>query len=128
MAKSFLDSDIDVLMESASGIDTFFENTLKKEQNEIGKKNDKKRGRPKSRNTAIELNATFVLYEKQLEAIRALAFWRRQSIKNFVIRMVDSYLSSHNDELKQALEVYRNEIKLQKMQLEELEDKFKDDE
>ena len=82
----------------------------------------KKRGRPKvnTRETTKtsqagikegETRATFILNENQLEAIKAIAYWDRVSIKDVLFQAIEDYLTKKKPELTKALNAYKNKYK-----------------
>lgn len=78
----------------------------------------KKRGRPKVNTKKTiktsqagtkegETRATFILNENQLEAIKAIAYWDRTSIKDVLYQAIDDYLTKKKPELTKALNAYK---------------------
>lgn len=80
-----------------------------------------KRGRPKTNHKTVtkssqlgtkpnETRATFIVNEEQLDHIKALAYWKRISIKEVLAQAIHSYLAKQKQELANAMDIYR-EIK-----------------
>ncbi len=79
----------------------------------------KQRGRPKGNIKTIdktsqigtkpnETRATFIVNEDQLESIKALAYFKRTSIKEVLSGAISKYLKSEKKDLTEAMDIYKN--------------------
>lgn len=80
------------------------------------------RGRPKTNYREVtktsqigtkenETRATFIMNETQLEAIKALAYWDRVTIKDVLAQALDNYLARKKNDLGKALTAYKGKGK-----------------
>ncbi len=94
-----------------SGLDALLSNDSENEKDAVG------RGRPKTNLRQVsktsqqgtkenETRATFIVNEKQLEELKAIAHWERVTIKEALIESFSLYLLSKKDSLPKAIEAY----------------------
>lgn len=97
------------------GIDSLFGSDSNEAKN---KPTNKGRGRPKTNFKEItkesqrgtkpnETRATFIVNEDYLEALKALAFWDRVSIKDVLGEALKTLVDSRKKDLSKALESYK---------------------
>lgn len=86
------------------------------------KESTSKRGRPKVNTREItktsqagtkegETRATFIINEKHLELVKALAYWDRISIKDALFIAIDDYLTKRKVDVQKAVSAYKGKEK-----------------
>jgi hypothetical protein len=78
--------------EFSNGLDNLLRSTIKKEEIEVPINQEAQMEK------SVNVRATFILDSKQLETIKAIAYWERIQIKNVLEKALNQYIKSYSEE------------------------------
>jgi hypothetical protein len=79
--------------EFKTGLDVIFEPSQKRDDVTINNSSEEK----PIVSIEKEVRATFIIREKQLVAIKAIAYWERKQIKHILNEVIDVFIASYNN-------------------------------